>query len=111
MEYARWLIARGNVFLPSSAAVAKLIDSLRAERFIPGAEDLAKLGFDEAQATRPTRGRLALARKSGGYAVKSVENRFGDDEKAKVAASTEPLPGVVDAAWLDAPDREEIRVV
>ena len=30
--YERWLVARGNVFLPSAATVAKLIERLRAER-------------------------------------------------------------------------------
>lgn len=34
--YERWLIARGNVFAPSSAAVAKLVQKLRDERWIAG---------------------------------------------------------------------------
>lgn len=33
--YERWLIARGNVFAPSAAAVAKLVAKLREERFLP----------------------------------------------------------------------------
>jgi hypothetical protein len=81
--YARWLVAKGNVFLPSSAAVAKLVEALRADRWIG----------------------------PGGHAIKSVENRFGRDDEAKRKASTEPQPDAISAEWLDAPDREELRLV
>ena len=103
--YERWLIARGNVFLPSAATVAKLIERLRAERWIidPASNDLAKLRF--------TGKRDEHASATGGYAVKTVENTFGDDDDAKVSASTEPLPKVITTEWLADDDREEIRLV
>ena len=103
--YERWLIARGNVFLPSAATVAKAIERLRAERWIvdPAAGDLAKLRFDGKREER--------ARATGGYAVKTVENTFGDDIEAKLAASTEPLPNEITTDWLADDDREEIRLV
>lgn len=82
--YERWLIAKGNVFLPSAASVAKLIEKLAEEGWVPA---------------------------SGGHAVKTVENTFGDDSAAKRAASTEPLPKVVSAEWLADDEREEIRLV
>ncbi len=82
-RYERWLIARGNVFAPSSEAVAKLIEKLRAEGWLG----------------------------EGGRAVRTVENTFGDDAAKKAAASTSPHPAVIDAEWLDHPDREELRLV
>ena len=36
-EYERWLIARGNVFSPSPESIIKLVDKLRAEKWIPQA--------------------------------------------------------------------------
>jgi hypothetical protein len=33
-RHQRWLIARGNVFLPSTAAVAKFVERLRTEKWI-----------------------------------------------------------------------------
>lgn len=103
--YERWLVARGNVFLPSAATVAKLIERLRAENWIidPASADLGKLRF---------RGkREESAKATGGYAVKTVENTFGDDAAAKVMASTEAQPNVVTAEWLAEEDREEVRLV
>jgi hypothetical protein len=82
-RYARWLVARGNVFMPSSAAVAKLVAQLRTEHWIP----------------------------AGGRAVKSVANTFGDDGRAKLAASTEPQPAEITTEWLEADDREELRLI
>jgi hypothetical protein len=104
-EYSRWLIAKGNVFLPSVAAVAKLVERLRKERFIvdPKSPDFGKLRFEGK--------RDARAKASGGYAVHTIENAFGEDLGAKIAASTDPLPAALDAAWLDHPDREEVRLV
>ena len=103
--YERWLVARGNVFLPSAATVAKLIERLRAERWIvdPASADLGKLRFG--------RGREERAKATGGYAVKTVENVFGDDIEAKIAASTEALPASITAEWLADEDREEVRLV
>lgn len=105
--YQRWLIARGNVFLPSAAAVAKLVEELRAAHFIidpASASDLAKLRFETSPAG-------ARAKQTGGYAVKTIENTFDGDESAALTASIESLPAVVSAEWLDDPDREEIRLV
>lgn len=103
--YERWLVARGNVFLPSAATVAKLVERLRADGWVvdPASADLAKLRFDGK--------REELARATGGYAVKTVENTFGDDVAAKISASTEALPKEISAEWLAHEDREEIRLV
>ena len=103
-EYERWLVARGNVFLPSAATVAKLIDKLRADKWIAdAASDPPKLRFEGA--------REAKAKATGGYAVKTVENTFGGDAAAALAASTEAQPAAITAEWLDHPDREELRLV
>jgi hypothetical protein len=83
VEYERWLIARGSVFQPSAAAVAKLVQRLRAESWIP----------------------------QGGHAVRTVENDFGDDLAAQAKACTERQPPAITAEWLDDPDREELRLV
>ncbi len=101
--YERWLIARGNVFLPSAATVAKLLERLRAEKWIVDPSDVDKLRF--------TGKREEHAKATGGYAVKTVENTFGDDVDAKIAASTEALPKTVTTEWLADDDREEIRLV
>ncbi len=103
--YERWLIARGNVFLPSSASVAKVIELLREDGWIvdPGPGTLERLRFEGE--------RESFAAKTGGYAVRTVENSFGGDRAKKIAASTEALPAAVTADWLDDPDREEIRLV
>jgi hypothetical protein len=84
VEYERWLIAKGSVFQPSAAAVAKLVERLRKEKWIP---------------------------EMGGYAVRTVENEFGDDLRAKLAASREALPRSLGAEWLDDASREELRIV
>jgi len=83
VEYERYLVAKGNTFSPSAVAVAKLIEQLHKEKWIPG----------------------------GGQAVTTVENTFGDDLRAKLAASRAPLPASVTPEWLDDPDREELRLV
>ncbi len=103
--YERWLVARGNVFLPSAAAVAKLIERLREDGWIvdPASSALGTLRF------RGKRGERAKA--TGGYAVKTIENTFGDDADAKLVATTEALPKVISAEWLADDDREEIRLV
>ncbi|HEY3815861.1 MAG TPA: hypothetical protein VGL81_01760 [Polyangiaceae bacterium] len=81
--YERFLVAKGNAFSPSAAAVAKLVERLRKEKWIP----------------------------AGGQAVTTVENTFGDDARAKLAASASPLPVSLTTDWLDDPDREELRMV
>jgi hypothetical protein len=105
VQYARWLVAKSCYFSPEAASVAKLIDQLRAEKWIvdPKAPELAKLRFDGIAQER--------ARATGGYAVTTVENRFGDDARARLAASTEPQPASLTAEWLDDADREELRLV
>jgi len=40
-SYERWLIARGNVFLPSAAAVAKVIEELKKAGYIGGDDGFA----------------------------------------------------------------------
>ncbi|MCW5831418.1 MAG: hypothetical protein KIS78_03040 [Labilithrix sp.] len=103
--YERWLVARGNVFLPSAATVAKLVERLRAEGWIvdPASADLGKLRFRGEREER--------AKATGGYAVKTVENTFGGDERAKIAATTEALPKAITAEWLADDAREELRLV
>lgn len=83
-QYQRWLIAKGSVFQPSGAAVAKLVQRLRKESWIP---------------------------ETGGHAARTVENEFGDDLRAKLAASREALPRAITAEWLDDESREELRIV
>ena len=83
-RYKRWLMPKGSVFLPSSAGIAKLIERLRKDTWIPD---------------------------GGGYAARTVDNEFGDDAAARLAASREPLPATVTGAWLDDPDREELRLM
>lgn len=94
--YERWLIARGNVFSPSGAAVAKLVDSLREEGWIlrPAAPELTRLAL---------RGREEKARRSGGFALSP-----GSPEDGPLA---EALPLELDGAWLDDEGREDIRLV
>lgn len=105
VEYERWLIAKGNHFSPSAASVAKLVERLQKEKWIvaPASPELAKLRFQGKRAER--------ARATGGYAVTTVENDFGKDLVAKIEASTEALPPMLDAEWLDDPDREDLRLV
>lgn len=104
-SYERWLIARGNSFSPAAASVVKLVERLRKERWLvePTPSELAKLHFEGK--------RESFARSTGGYAVKTVENRFGSDVSAKIAASTEPLPALLTADWLEDSTREELRLV
>lgn len=105
MEYERWLIARGNVFAPSGAGIAKLVAKLRAEKFIidPKSADFSKLRFKGKRAEN--------AKTSGGYAIRSVANTFGKDLAAKIAGSTEPQPAELTKDWLDDESREELRLV
>ena len=83
-HYARWLVAKGNIFSPAAASVVKLIERLKKESWISP---------------------------QGGHAVKTVENTFGNDAAAKRSASTEPLPASLTASWLEEGDREELRLV
>src|SRR4051794_9181312 len=105
VEYERWLIAKGNYFSPGAAAVVKLIERLRAEKWIidPKSPDLAKLRFQGK--------REELGRGTGGYAVTTIENTFGTDVAAKIAASTSPQPAVLTKDWLEDSAREELRLV
>ena len=108
VEYERWLIARGNVFSPSADAIAKLVAKLRAETWIvdPASPDLATFDFRGA--------REQHGQKTGAYAVERIENTFGKDRDgllARIAASTESVPAELDAAWLNAPAREDLDLV
>lgn len=105
VEYERWLIAKGNYFSPSAAAVVKLIEKLRAEKWIvePTAAEVAKLRFQGK--------REENARTTGGYAVRTVENSFGKDTAAKLVAGIVPLPSAITVEWLDDPEHEELRIV
>ena len=60
-KYECWLIAKGNVFSPGAAAVIKLVDRLREEKWIPA---------------------------TGGHAVKTVENTRRDGTEALPAVIT-----------------------
>ena len=104
-SYERWLIARGNAFSPAAASVVKLIERLRKEKWLvePTPSELAGLQFEGK--------RESFAKSTGGYAVKTVENRFGEDVGAKIAATTESLPAALSAEWLEHPSREELRLV
>lgn len=84
-EYERFLLPKGNVFAPSAEAVAKLALRLQKDGFLPAA--------------------------AKGHAVKTIENTFGDDVRAKIAASLEPLPSSITAEWLDDEAREDVRLV
>ena len=104
-SYERWLIARGNAFSPAAASVVKLVERLRKEKWLvePTPAELATLQLEGK--------RESFAKATGGYAVKTVENRFGDDLAAKIAATTEALPAALTAEWLEHPSREEVRLV
>jgi hypothetical protein len=105
-EYERWLIAKGNFYAPSSATVVKLVDALRKEKWIvdPASDDLGKLRFEGNK-------RKEMARKFGGIAVKTVDNTFGKDKAARIAATTDVQPAPLTVEWLDDPSREEMRLV
>ncbi|GAC1525953.1 MAG: hypothetical protein NVS3B10_24560 [Polyangiales bacterium] len=104
-SYERWLIARGNAFSPAAPSVVKLVERLRKEGWLtqPTPSGLSKLRFEGK--------RERLAKTTGAYAVKTVENRFGNDLDAKIAAATEPLPAALTADWLEDATREELRLV
>jgi hypothetical protein len=105
VAYERWLIAKGNVLLPAAATVAKLIELLREDKWIvdPIPANLERLRFEGA--------RESFAKQTGGYAVRTVENKYGADRAKQIVASTEALPASITADWLDSPDREEVRLV
>ena len=98
-------MAKGSYFSPSAAAIVKLVERLRAERWItpPTASDTSKLRFGGAREER--------ARTTGGYAAQTVANTFGEDRIAKLAANITPLPVVITTDWRDDGDREELRLV
>lgn len=105
-HYERWLVAKGNGFSPAAVSVVKFIERLRKEKWIvdpASSSDLAKLRFDNK--------RTQYARSTGGYAVKTVDNSFGTDAAAKLAASTEAQPETLTREWLEDSDREELRLV
>ncbi len=101
VRHQRWLVAKGNYFSPSAAAIAKLVDRLRAEGWIvdPKAAATSKLRFVGA--------REEHARSTGGYVAQTVAREPGKAGPVNVA----PQPAALTASWLDDPDREELRLV
>jgi hypothetical protein len=83
-RYSRWLIPKGNEFRPGSAKIKSLVERLRKERWIAA---------------------------KGGVAFRTVDNTFGADSRARVLARTEAQPSDLSAEWLDAPEREDLRLV
>lgn len=104
-RYQRWLITRGNSFAPAPASIVKLVERLRKEKWIvdPASPELAKLRFEGK--------REQHAKASGAYAVRTVDNEFGEDAAAKIAASTEAVPAALTKEWIGDPSREELRLV
>jgi len=85
-DYRRYLIPGGNVLSPGGEALVKLVERLRADKWIP-------------------------SDRAAGSAVRTIDNEHGDDAAKKRAAQTEPLPDPLTKEWLDAPAREELRLV
>ena len=83
--YERCLLPKGSVFSPSAAAVAKLVDAAAA--------------------------RTGGSRTTGGHAVTTVENEFGDDAPRSSRRAASPCRRRSPPQWLDDPDREELRLV
>jgi hypothetical protein len=107
-EYERWLISRQSTFSPSADAIVKLIAKLREEKWLvtPGAPELARMAWKGA--------REPFGPKTGAYAIKRVENTFGEGRdaiQARLAASTESVPATLDAEWLKHPSREDLNLV
>jgi hypothetical protein len=101
--YERWLVPKGNVFRPSGAAVSKLVARLRGEKWIVDPAAVGPLRFEGA--------RDQLAAATGGLAVRTVDNTFGGDRRARLLGSAEPLPAQLTSAWIDDSAREELRIV
>jgi hypothetical protein len=95
-EYRRWLIPKGNVFRPSGAGIAKLVDKLRKEKWIvdPKSATFQKLAFESAP----------LAAKSGGFSKRAIDVSEPRNASAGWAATPYPLSG----EWLDHPDRADL---
>lgn len=53
-SYQRWLIAKGNVLSPGPAAIAKLVERLRKEKWIPASGGHAIRTVDKAAAAKAT---------------------------------------------------------
>jgi len=51
-NYQRWLLAKGNVLSPGPAALAKLIERLRKEKWIPASGGQAMRTVDKADAAK-----------------------------------------------------------
>jgi hypothetical protein len=102
-RYSRWLVPKGNEFRPSAAGTASLVERLRKELWIATPSNLAGFRFEGPIEK--------LAAATGGYAVSTVDNDFGDDARARVMAGREPQPRELTADWLDEADREELRLV
>jgi hypothetical protein len=53
-SYQRWLIAKGNVLSPGPAAIVKLVERLRKEKWIPASGGHAVRTVDKADAAKAT---------------------------------------------------------
>lgn len=85
-DYRRYLIPGGNVLSPGGDALVKLVERLRKDKWIP-------------------------SDRAAGSAVRTIENEHGGDAAKRRAAQTEPIPEPLTKEWLDAPAREELRLV
>ena len=95
-EYRRWLIPKGNVFCPSGAGIAKLVDKLRKEKWIvdPASASFQKLRFESAP----------LAAKTGGFSKRAIDV----SEPRNASAGWAPTPYPLAAEWIDHPDRADL---
>lgn len=103
MGYSRWLIPKGNEFLPGAASLAGLVQRLRKAHWIADASTLASSRFEGALD--------ALAATTGGLALRTVDNTFGDDARARLLGNAEPQPWDLTSDWLDAAERDDLRLV
>jgi hypothetical protein len=99
-QYSRWLIPKGNEFRPGSEKINSLVQRLRKEKWIVDAAGLKHCRFD-----------ASVPGATGGLAIRTIENTFGDDSRKKSMARVEAQPWGLSSEWLDAPEREELRLV
>jgi hypothetical protein len=105
-SYHRWLIAKGNNLSPGPAAIAKLVDRLRKEKWIPESGGQAMRTVDKADAAKatedlpvnitadwiaaaPEREEMRLVWTASGDAVKDLEYPLSMKPEGKVAWSIE----------------------
>jgi hypothetical protein len=101
--YSRWLIPKGNEFLPGATSIEGLVQRLRKEHWIVDASTLASSRFEGILE--------GMAASTGGLALRTVDNTFGKDSRARLLGHAEPQPWELSADWLDDPEREDLRLV